>query len=100
MHGRTAMRLLVSGRRALLNTSKRCQFLLRYLHIYMPRDIRCSHEVELAIRKAVEAAAENGCNRMGWTAAAAVPAGGRTGRDSHHKTVDDASLCETVKDLR
>jgi hypothetical protein len=69
--------------------------------MHMPRDIRCNHEVELAIRKAVEAAAENGCIHMGWTVAAAVPAGGRTGRGSHHKTaVDDASLCDTVKDIR
>lgn len=83
--------------------SKRCQFLGSYSNIviYMLRDIRCNHEVERAIHKAVGAAAENGCIRMGWTVAAAVPAGGKTGRDSHRKTaVDDASLCDAVKDLR
>jgi hypothetical protein len=53
--------------------------------------------VEQAIRRAVEVAVEvaaaSGCIRMGWTVAAAPAAGGRTGRDSRHKTaVDDAFL--------
>jgi hypothetical protein len=57
--------------------------------------------VEGATRKADEAAAENDCIRMGWTVAAAAPAGGRTGQGSHHKTaVDGACRCDTVKDFR
>lgn len=53
--------------------------------------------MEQAIRRAVEVAAASGCIRMGWTVAAAPAAGGRTGRDSRHKTaVDDAFLCRRL----
>jgi hypothetical protein len=63
--------------------------------IDQPRDIRYSRAMEQAIRRAVEVAAASGYIHMGWTVvAAAAPAGGKTGRDSRHKTaVDDAFLC-------
>ena len=56
--------------------------------------------MEGATRRADAAAGENDCIRMGWTVAAAAPAGDRTGRGSHHTTVaDGACLCDTVKRL-
>lgn len=92
VHCLASGRLLISGRRSLLNTSNTSQHPVltsRFHH-----DVHCNHEAERGIRRAAEAAGGNDCNRKD-SEVAEVAAGGTTGRGSRRTKVvggGDASV--------